>query len=219
MTSNTLDIPALAAEFTAVHPAWNLRQQRVALALFGLLGQGEPVTIEALAAHVALPPAEVAEFVRESAMLHRDEHGRVVAFGGLTLQPTSHALEVDGRTLHTWCALDTLFLPELLGATARVRSTCPATGETVALTVDASGVHDLTPASAVMSLHSAGGTDLDDVIGTFCCFVHFFANEDAAHGWTAARPGTFVASIAEGYEYGRHYNHARFAAILDDGSR
>jgi hypothetical protein len=85
--------------------------------------------------------------------------------------------------------------------------------------VDASGVHDVSPAGAVLSLHTTTGTDLDDVIGTFCCFVHFFADKDAADGWTASRPGTYLASVAAGFEYGRLYNHARFAAIFDDGSR
>jgi alkylmercury lyase len=219
MTRNTLDIPALVGEFTAVHPAWNLQQQKIALALLRLLGQGEPVTVDALAAHVVLPGTEVAAFVAESPTLHRDEDGRVVAFGGLTLQSTSHALEADGHALHTWCALDTLFLPELLAASALVRSTCPATGQSVTLTVDDTGVHNVTPADAVLSLHTATATDLDDVIGTFCCFVHFFANDGAARAWAASRQGTFIASMAEGFDYGRLYNHARYAAIFDDESR
>jgi len=218
MTNKTLDIPALAAELTnAVHSTWNPQQQYVALALFRLLAEGEPVTVEALAARVELPRAEVAAFIGE--LKHRDGEGRVVAFGGLTLQPTSHLLDVDGRTLHAWCALDTLFLPELLAAPARVRSTCPATGQPITLTVDGTGVHHVTPQGAVLSLHSVAGLDPEDVIGTFCCFVHFFATEDAALGWTASRPGTYIASLAEGFEYGRYCNHAQFPAVLGDGPR
>jgi alkylmercury lyase len=124
---------------------------------------------------------------------------------------------VEGRTLYTWCALDTLFLPELLGAPARIRSTCPETGEAISLTVDAAGPRDVVPQTAVMSLHATGGMDLDDVIGTFCCYVHFFANEDAASAWTDRSEGTYVVSIAEGFEYGRLYNRGRLGATLEAG--
>ena len=64
-------------------------------------------------------------------MAHRDEEGRVFGFRRLTLKPTSHVLEVDGRTLYAWCAVDTLFLPERLGRPARIRSNSPQSGETI----------------------------------------------------------------------------------------
>ena len=80
-------------------------------------------------------------------------------------------------------------------------------------------MHDVTPQGAVRSLHSVAGLDLEDVIGTFCCYVHFFATEDAARDWTASRPGTYIAAIADGFEYGRYYNHGRFAASLDNDPR
>ena len=39
----------------------------------------------------------------------------------------SHRFEVAGRTLYTWCAWDSLFLPQILGQEAEVESTCPLT--------------------------------------------------------------------------------------------
>ncbi|MGH7575101.1 MAG: organomercurial lyase [Longimicrobiales bacterium] len=42
-----------------------------------------------------------------------------------------HRFEIDARTLGTWCAWDSLFIPELLGEAARVQSTDPETGEVV----------------------------------------------------------------------------------------
>ena len=68
-----------------------------------------------------------------------------------------------------------------------------------------------------MSLHGAGGMDFEDVIGTFCCYVHFFANEEAARAWTDRSEGTYVVSIAEGFEYGRLYNRGRLGATLEAG--
>ena len=215
MRINTLDIPALAAEFTAAHPQLDPERQRLTLALFRLLARGRPVTPEELAERAQLPLEDVASHLDRWAMVDRDEQGRVRAYGGLTLEPTSHVLDVDGRTLYTCCALDTLFLPELLGAPARIGSTCPETGEAISLTVDADGPRDVAPQAAVMSLHAAGGMNLEDVIGTFCCFVHFFADEDAARAWTERSEGTYVASITEGFEYGRLYNHGRLGAALE----
>src|SRR2546422_6561781 len=54
------------------------------------------------------------------AFVYPDDEGRVLGFGGLAAAPMHHRLEVDGRTLWTWCAWDSLFIPEILGKRARV---------------------------------------------------------------------------------------------------
>lgn len=216
MRNKTLDIPALAAEFTAAHPDLDPSEQRLVLAMFRLLGEGNPFGAGELAERTGRPLDEVAFELDRLPMLQRDDQGRVVAYGGLTLKSTSHALEVDGRTLHTWCALDTLFLPERLGQPARIRSNSPETGETISLTVDEAGAHDITPDRAVMTLHGVGGFDLKDVVGTFCCYVHFFPSEQAARAWAERNEGTYIASIAQGFEFGRLYNHAQLGAALEE---
>lgn len=216
MRSEPLDVPALAAEFTAAHPDLDAWQQRLALATFRLLGEGERFGPEQLAELTGRPLDEVVSHLDDWPDIFRDEQGKVIAFGGLSLQPTAHALEVGGRTLYAWCALDTLFLPELLARPARIRSTSPDTDETISLTVDADGVHDVAPHGAVMSLHGVRGLDLEDVVGTFCCYVHFFASEQAAQAWVERNEGTFVASIVEGFEYGRLFNHGLLGAALEE---
>lgn len=123
---------------------------------------------------------------------------------------------MDGRSLYTWCALDTLFIPQLLGRPVRIRSTSPETGEAISLIVDVTGVRDVLPEGAVMTLHEVGGFDLKDVVGSFCCYVHFFASELSARAWAERNEGTYVVSIAEGFEYGRLYNDAQLGAGLDD---
>jgi alkylmercury lyase len=211
--THALDIPAQAAEFVAAQPDLDARDQRRALALYRLLGEGEPVRLEDLAERWGLPLEEVAARLEEWPV-QRDEQGRIFALGGLTLKPTTHALEVDGRTLYAWCALDTLFLPELLDHPARIRSTCPQTGEPISLTVDAESIHAVTPKSAVMSLHDTGGLDPKDAIATFCSFNHFFASEEAARVWTEGREGSFVTSLAEGFEYGHLFAQGLLGAAL-----
>lgn len=219
METETRDITRLAAEFAAAHPDLDRSTQRLALALFRLLSEGKPVRPKDLAERLGRPATDLASDLEQLPMVQRDESGRVVAYGGLTLKPTSHVLEVDGRNLYTWCALDTLFLPELLGGPARVRSTAPDTGETISLTVDASGVRDVSPEGAAMTLHDVAGFDLKDVIGTFCCYVHFFATAEAARTWAPRSEGTYVASITEGFEYGRLYNHERLGAALEQAGK
>lgn len=219
MRTGMLDIPALAAEFTAAHPELDRSQRRLTVALYRLLAEGRPVMPEDLAARSGLPAAVAAAHLDRLPIVERDGRGRIVAYGGLTLKPTSHTLEGEGRTLYTWCALDTLFVPELIGRPARVRSTSPSTGEVITLTVDATGVQDIAPEGAVMTLHSVSGFDLKNVVGTFCCYVHFFASEEAACAWANRSAGTYVVSIADGFEYGRLYNHARLGEVLDEGGK
>jgi alkylmercury lyase len=214
MPADIVNIPELAAEFTAAHPTFDPAQQRLALATFRALAAGAPATPEQLAERAALPAADVRSYLDTSPMVQRAQHGGVIAFAGLTLKPTSHALDVDGRSLYAWCALDSLFLPELIGRPARIHSTDPETGQTISLAVDADGVHDIVPEGAVMSIRGARGFDVNQAIRTFCSEVHFFAREDAARAWTSRREGTSVASIGEGFEYGRLYNHARFRDTL-----
>lgn len=214
MPSQNRDIPVLAAEFTAAHPELDPRQQRLALAAIRLLGNGQPFGPETLAARVDLPVDEVARYLDEQLMVQRDNHGHAIAFAGLTLRPTSHTIHVDGRTLYAWCALDTLFLPELLGSPAQIHSTTPDSGETVSLIIDGTTVRDVSPASAVLTLHDVTDFDLEDVIGTFCCFSHFFTSERSASAWAERSTGTYVVSIADGFEYARRYNHQRFDAAL-----
>ena len=63
-----------------------------------------------------------------------DDAGNVMGYG-ISLRKTRHVFEVDGQLLYTWCALDTLIFPAVIGKTAHVRSHSPQTGEPIVLTV------------------------------------------------------------------------------------
>jgi alkylmercury lyase len=109
-----------------------------------------------------------------------------------------------------------MFLPEMLGATARVASSCPTTGDPVTLVSAPDGVSDVSPAGAVISFLRRETPFDGDTIKSFCHFVHFFVSAQAAERWTAGHPGTFVLSIDEGVSIARAVNRASFAAVLDD---
>lgn len=55
--------------------------------------------------------------------LETDVQGHIVG-SGLTLRPTPHRFTIDGRQLYTWCALDTLIFPAVLGQVATVEAPC-----------------------------------------------------------------------------------------------
>jgi alkylmercury lyase len=83
--------------------------------------------------------------------MQSDEDGKIVG-AALTVRETPHRVRLRERELYAWCALDTLFIPGLVGATAHVRSTCPVSGSEVSVTVSPGGVDAFEPAGAALSV-------------------------------------------------------------------
>lgn len=164
--------------------------------LLPLLAQGRPVTAAELAGAAGRPEPDVQQALSRQVDLETDEQGRVVGYG-LTLRPTAHALEVDGVHLYTWCALDTLMFPALLDRAASVMSSCHTTGASVRLTVTPTGVCELDPPGAVVSLVTPDAPA--SVRAAFCHQVHFFASGDAAAPWLADHPEATVVGVREGH--------------------
>lgn len=121
-----------------------------------------------------------------------------VVGAALTLTPTSHQFTVRGNTLHTWCGFDALFLPLLLDEPAHVRSTCPVTGQPIALAVDPAGtVHDVAPATTCVAIAgpaaacATAGPDSD-----LCMQMPFLASAEAGRAWAADHDGVAVVDLA-----------------------
>ena len=196
-------------------PALSVDDQRLAVALYRLLAGGEPVEPASLAASARLPEHVASAALSTWPDVAYDERGRIAGFGGLSIRETAHRLELDGRTLFTWCAWDALFLPEILGQTAQVHSSSPLTGATVALTVAPARVERVDPSSAVVSFVAAdccGG----DVVERFCRFVQFFPSEEEASRWSAEHESAFLLSVQEAHGLGRLVNRARLGAVLSE---
>jgi len=127
----------------------------------------------------------------------------------------SHRFEVDGRTLHTWCAYDALFIPELIGKTAKVRSSDPRSGEQLTLTVSPDRIEMADPEAMVMSFLDPSTTRFDEnVILNFCNYVHFFSSATTGSEWSETNPGTFLLSLADAFRLARLANQATFGAGL-----
>lgn len=168
-------------------------------ALLRLLARGEPVTIEQLTEATGKPAEEVRAGLAALADTEYDEVGRVVGHG-ITLRPTPHSFEVDGRQLYTWCALDTLIFPAVLDRPTRVSSPCHSTGTLVRVEVDPHEVVGVEPAAAVVSIVTSDGCT--SVRSAFCNQVHYFAAPAAAATWVHEHPDATVLPVREAFDLG-----------------
>lgn len=179
------------------------RGQRRALTLLRTLAEGEPVAPATLGERTGQPAEEAAAFIDALTGVYRDDAGDVIGFWGLTVADMPpHRYRVGGRDLHTWCAWDPFILTPWLGGEAQVSSADARTGEPVSFRFADGAVRDLSHEDLTLSftLPDEWG---EDVIATFCHFIHFFSDEASAVVWTDANPGTFVLSLADAIELGR----------------
>ena len=190
--------------------------QRASVAIYRLLAQGAPVDRDALAAALGLAPAAAAALVARfpESVRRLDGEGRLVAFIGLDLAETDHRFEVAGRVLHTWCVLDALFLPEILGEHAVLTAVCPATGEAIRVEVGPAALGRAEPAQAVMSLVAPAGSDCgNDLRGAFCRHVNLYRDAAACERRIGDRRGTAWITLADAFLLARRRNAGRFADI------
>ena len=223
MATNTIapDIDSYWNSIAAAIPVYAAEEQRSALTLYRELAKGDPVTAEqfAAASGVSLPEAKT-RLDRQSlrALTYPDDQGRVVGFGGLAVAPMHHRFIVGGRALWTWCAWDSLFIPQLLGADAHVESPDPETGEVVRLDVAPEGIISVLPATAVMSFlapdASAFQKSATSAMKSFCHFVFFFASRASRELWIAKHPGTFLYSLEDAAALARRFNSKNFGLAL-----
>lgn len=193
--------------------------QHLVLALYQALAQRVPVAPAVLAQHARRPIAEVQRTLATWPDIETDSNGRIVGFGGLSLTATTHRLRLADRVLYTWCAYDPLFIVPLLGETARVESTCPATSRRITLTVTPGGVHDISPRDAVLSFVLPGPDTHDDVRERFCNHVRYFSSSDASTPWLDQHPRAFVLPIEDAFELATRANHVKFGAPVSTGER
>ena len=151
-----------------------------------LLAQGRPVTTTEVAAYAGLPVGRTEALLRAEPGTDWDEQGRLTGFG-ITQAPTAHRLVLGGRSLYTWCAMDTLFFPVLLGLAASVASTCPATGVAIRIELTPGRLVLAEPADVVVS-ELYPRDPVADIRGTVCAEGHFFASPAAAADWLDAHP-------------------------------
>ncbi len=211
----TPDLDKLANLFVDTFPQLSVDDQKLTLRLYQLLAEGEPVSRDRLAQALGRSTEAVIQTLSEWPGIFYDESDRIVGFMGLSVKETRHQLRVNGRTVYTWCAWDTLFIPEVLNATVNISSTCAATGEGVRLTVSPSGIQAVEPSDVVVSFLIPDENELrENVTASFCHFVYFFRSREDGEAWVSEHDGTFLLSLEEAFTVGKKMNAARYEETL-----
>jgi alkylmercury lyase len=178
---------------------------KLLLRVWRALADGRPVSSQHSADIISELGSNAASAQRFlDTVCERNPAGDIVGAVGLSLDGHPYRFRVNGVNLRTWCAVDTLFLPAMLGMRAQVTSVSPLSGGHISLTVDATGVHCSEPQGAVVSLPVVDAVDVDTdsargIQGTFCCRAHFFATRDEGERWVAQRGGAEIVALDEGF--------------------
>ena len=210
----------LVDRLVALRPTRERREREFALELYRLLATGVPVRREHLAGELDWPSREIDPMLHPwRHFIQYDDNRAVVGFGGLTILPTRHRLQVKEHSLYAWCALDALFIPEILGDSALVESSCAETGDTVRVTISSDGDTTAEPAETVVSFPLIDIAKMrDEIRANICDRVFFFRSLDAATAWTQRHEGTFILTLAQAVEVGRRKNAAQYGDMLAPGS-
>jgi alkylmercury lyase len=197
----TSGLPELAALITAPMRTTGGRAfLEIIPPTLALLARGKPASPEEIAATSAKSPEEVRAALDRFPSAEWNEQGRVVGLG-LTLQLTPHRLELEGRTLFAWCALDALLFPALLGRRASIASPCRGTGDPVHIEVTPAGIEAVEPTSAVVSIVAA--RELAHFRRVSCNNTHFFSSPEAASRWLEKHPEATILPAEDAFLLGR----------------
>jgi alkylmercury lyase len=202
-------------------PPFSPEEQRAAVALYRELANGRPVHADQLSRALGVSLPESRALLQREAFkpfVYADDEGRVLGFGELAAAPMHHRFEVEGRTLWTWCAWDSLFIPEILDASAHVTSADPENGEIVSLIVTPDRVESAVPQTAVVSFVELDAPVFQgsaaNVMANFCHFVFFFSTRSSGERWIAKHPGTFLYGLEEAFALARRLNARNFGLEL-----
>jgi len=207
----------LSEHFIHAFPVMTRLEQQTALALYRLLALGKPVSISALSKAVNQAEADIDIILHSWPGLFFDDDNKVIGFWGLTTHEMSHQFEINKITVYTWCAWDTLFIPELLNTTAHVTSHCAVSGDEISLTISPEGIEHAQPDSnqIMVSFLVPDEDELKENITTsFCHYVFFFRSREDGELWMAEHPNTFLLTLNEAFAIGKKMNAARYNLTL-----
>ena len=184
-------------------------QEDLCIPILHQVTRGKPIEKAALAASLHVSQGDLEQRLLHLPDTEFDQQGNILGWG-ITLVPTRHRFQIQGQSLYTWCALDTVLFPPSLQAEAQVHSTCPVTGRPITFVATPEGiVKNLTPTSSVMSLIIPAERS-ECVRTTFCEQSLFFESEQVASTWLTAHPEAVLLSIEEAAAVGKRVAASRF---------
>ena len=208
--SQSVEEIAKSLNAAGIPPEFGEDNSRLLIKTLRALAQGRPVTetdLVKISEELGIPFEKVDELLGQ--FTERDSDNNIVGAIGLSQnQEWSHRFEVNGNSLRTWCAWDTLFLPALVDAKVVVESESPVSGTTVHLTVTPERVESSYPEGAVVSIalidpevHDV--SSVEAIWGNFCHQVYFFPSREEADEWAAGKSNIAILPVDDAYELGR----------------
>ena len=119
-----------AEAIRAAMPTLDEIEQRISASVHRLMADGVAVTSEDIARASDAAVDRIDESLNIWPGVYRDDQGQVVGFWGQAIAPLDpeYRLKVDSTTTYAWCALDTLFIPAIVGKTMEVEAHRPGDG-------------------------------------------------------------------------------------------
>jgi alkylmercury lyase len=177
------------------------RTQLVLRVGYRALVEGAPVYMDRLAQLAGLSTTDLEDLFSElPGFVRFDSEGRVVGLLGLCANRSLHRFDVVGQIVSTWCAWDSLFIPRVMGMSARVASHCPVSKRLILLVVTPDGVREISSPEVTVSF--VVGCDAG-MFGACCSEIHFLGSVQAARVWQAQHPNGLVLTIEEAWEVSR----------------
>lgn len=193
--------------------------QAIGIHLYRMLATGVPVQPLLVAEAIGVSEQAVHDALEGRPGVVCNDAGNVTAYFGLTLKPMPHHLVLDGKTLYTWCAWDTMLVAHILGREVDVHSPCPVTGSEVRLTLGGDGVVRASPSTARISMVTPTFETLaTDFHAAFCGRIHFLAHQDAELAWLADNPDGLTLTLDDAFEFARTRNERVFGSALADAA-
>jgi len=186
---------------------------------FPLLARGEPLTVGQIAGAAEVNDHEVEEALRQARCAF-DESGRLIDLFGMTLAPTYHRLEIDGKAVFSCCALWAHVIPKLVSRAVLVESIDPVSREIVRLEIAPGAVQSVYPRTALATMAETDPASIEQDVGSaFCRHVRHFASSDSAYKFAAESPSFQVVDVDELHEIAGQFYNAILENLGDDRNR
>ena len=187
-------------------PKRSVEQQEAAVRIYRELAKGVPLSVD----------AQLETLIETFSGLYKNDNGDIVGFWGLALDYDSHhRLIFDGVAMNTWCAWDSLFIPEIVGKPAQLEFTCPITNTVTRLKVTSNEIVDVSNSQAVISFVEPRDLD-ENIIKNFCHYIYCFKDQATFEQWKKnGHEDCFALSLEEAFELGRLKNEYEFCDTLE----
>lgn len=210
----THDLDRLSEFFIDTFPQMDRGEQVLARTIYQQLALGEPLPLERLARMTDQAIHTIKEAFEKWGGTFYNHGGDIIGFWGISIGKTPHRMKMNDINNYAWCAWDTLFIPELVGATAQISATCTTTKEAMSLTITPQWVRSDKTNTRLSFLLPDEKAVQKNVATSFCHFVHFFISKKAGETWTAQNKSTFLLTLDEAFKVGKKVNAARYADVL-----